>query len=99
MALALAMALQELATNAVKYGALSNETGTIRIAWSVQSGESGPRLHLKWEESGGPAVQPPSRRGFGSRLIERSLSQDLDGTAQIAFPATGVVCIVDAPLT
>jgi PAS domain S-box-containing protein len=99
MALALAMALQELATNAVKYGALSNETGAIRIVWSVQQGEGGLRLHLKWEESGGPAVQPPSRRGFGSRLIERSLSQDLDGTAQIVFQATGAVCIVDAPLT
>ncbi|MBJ6124361.1 PAS domain-containing sensor histidine kinase [Microvirga splendida] len=98
MALALAMALQELATNAVKYGALSNETGAIGIAWSVQPGTDGPRLHLQWEESGGPAVRPPSRRGFGSRLIERSLSQDLDGTAQIAFPTTGVVCIVDAPL-
>ncbi|WP_196262947.1 PAS domain-containing sensor histidine kinase [Microvirga terrestris] len=99
MALALAMALQELATNAVKYGALSNEAGVIRIAWGVQQGESGPRLHLKWEESGGPTVRSPLRRGFGSRLIERSLSQDLDGTAQIVFPATGVVCIVDAPLT
>jgi PAS domain S-box-containing protein len=98
MALAVAMALQELATNAVKYGALSNEAGTITIAWSVHPGDTGPRLHLKWEESGGPVVLPPSRRGFGSRLIERSLSQDLDGTAQIAFPATGVVCIVDAPL-
>ncbi|KFG67276.1 PAS domain S-box protein [Microvirga sp. BSC39] len=99
MALAVAMALQELATNAVKYGALSNEAGTIRIVWSVHPGDTGPRLHLKWEESGGPVVWPPSRRGFGSRLIERSLSQDLDGTAQIAFPSTGVVCIVDAPLT
>ncbi|MFC1456773.1 PAS domain S-box protein [Microvirga arabica] len=99
MALAIAMALQELATNAVKYGALSNEAGMIRIAWNVHSGDTGPRLHLKWEESGGPAVQAPSRRGFGSRLIERSLSQDLDGKAQIQFPATGVVCIVDAPLT
>ncbi|MEE1657239.1 PAS domain S-box protein [Microvirga sp. CF3062] len=99
MALALAMALQELATNAVKYGALSNDMGMISIAWSVQRGDSGPRLHLKWEESGGPAVHPPSRRGFGSRLIERSLSQDLDGKAQIAFLASGVVCIVDAPLT
>jgi PAS domain S-box-containing protein len=99
MALALAMALQELATNAVKYGALSNEAGMIRIAWSVHPGDTGPRLHLKWEESGGPVVQPPARRGFGSRLIERSLSQDLDGTAKIAFPATGVVCTVDAPLT
>ncbi len=99
MALALAMALQELATNAVKYGALSNETGAIKIAWSVQSGGTGPRLHLRWEETGGPAVRRPLRRGFGSRLIERSLSQDLDGTAEISFPASGVVCIVDAPLT
>ncbi|MCD6071254.1 MAG: hypothetical protein K0S42_1770, partial [Microvirga sp.] len=73
MALALAMALQELATNAVKYGALSNETGAIKIAWSVQSGGTGPRLHLRWEETGGPAVRRPLRRGFGSRLIERSL--------------------------
>ncbi|MCC2651038.1 MAG: hypothetical protein K0Q60_1193 [Microvirga sp.] len=99
MALALAMALQELATNAVKYGALSNETGAIKIAWSVQPGGTGPRLHLRWEETGGPAVRRPLRRGFGSRLIERSLSQDLDGTAEISFPASGVVCIVDAPLT
>ena len=99
MALALAMALQELATNAVKYGALSNETGAIKISWSVQPGGTGPRLHLRWEETGGPAVRRPLRRGFGSRLIERSLSQDLDGTAEISFPASGVVCIVDAPLT
>ncbi len=99
MALALAMALQELATNAVKYGALSTETGEIRIAWNVQATGSGPRLHLRWEESGGPTVQPPSRRGFGSRLIERSLSHDLGGTARIEFPATGLVCTVDAPLS
>ncbi|MBQ0822141.1 PAS domain S-box protein [Microvirga sp. HBU67558] len=97
-ALALAMALQELATNAVKYGALSNETGAIRIAWSVQATRSEPRLHLRWEERGGPAVRPPSRRGFGSRLIERSLSQDLGGTTRIEFPQTGVICTVDAPL-
>jgi PAS domain S-box-containing protein len=99
MALALAMALQELATNAVKYGALTNETGAIRISWSVQHTGTGPRLHLQWEESGGPVVLPPARRGFGSRLIERSLSHDLDGTARIEFLATGVVCTVDAPLT
>jgi len=98
-ALALAMALQELATNAVKYGSLSNESGAIRIAWSVQPAGSGPRLHLRWEESGGPPVRLPSRRGFGSRLIERSLSLDLGGTARIEFPATGVVCTVDAPLS
>jgi two-component sensor histidine kinase len=98
MALALAMALQELATNAVKHGALSNALGEIRLTWNVDHDEPA-RLHLRWEESGGPLIQAPTRRGFGSRLIERSLAHDLGGTARIAFPSTGVVCIVDAPLT
>ena len=97
MALALAMALQELATNAVKYGALSDAAGEIRLTWHVEQDDPA-RLHLRWEESGGPPVQAPTRRGFGTRLIERSLAQDLDGTARIAFTATGVVCTVDAPL-
>jgi len=98
MALALAMALQELATNAVKYGALSNATGEITVTWDVQRDASSARLHLRWKESGGPPVQAPTRRGFGSRLIERSLAQDLSGRVQIAFHCTGVVCTVDAPL-
>jgi PAS domain S-box-containing protein len=95
MALALAMALQELATNAVKYGALSNATGEVRIAWT--DGED--RLHLIWRETGGPPVKPPSRRGFGTRLIERSLASDLNGEVRIRFEPTGLVCTVDAPLT
>ncbi|HEV2605209.1 MAG TPA: PAS domain S-box protein [Microvirga sp.] len=94
MALALAMALQELATNAVKYGALSNETGQVRIAWRDGDG----RLHLTWTEQGGPPVKAPSRRGFGTRLIERSLASDLDGEVRIAFEPSGLVCTVDAPL-
>ncbi|MDP8919385.1 MAG: PAS domain-containing protein, partial [Pseudomonadota bacterium] len=98
MALAFAMALQELATNAVKYGALSNADGEVHIAWSVRHAGSQRRLHLSWTESGGPAVEPPKRRGFGTRLIERSLAQDLDGDAQIQFVPTGVVCTVDASL-
>ncbi|MDG2570661.1 HWE histidine kinase domain-containing protein [Vibrio parahaemolyticus] len=97
MALALAMVLQELATNAVKYGALSNPTGEIRITWKVE-GEAPARLHFQWEESGGPPVQVPSRRGFGTRLIERSLAQDLDGDVRIEFASTGVTCTVDAPI-
>ncbi|WP_114943688.1 PAS domain-containing sensor histidine kinase [Microvirga calopogonii] len=97
MALAIAMALQELATNAVKYGALSNAVGEVHVAWFVkQSGEK--RLHLTWSESGGPRVQPPQRRGFGTRLIERSLAQDLDGEVQITFAPSGVICTVDAPI-
>jgi two-component sensor histidine kinase len=99
MSLALAMALHELATNAVKYGALANKTGTIDVSWSVQNGAAPPRLSLHWAEAGGPPVTAPRRRGFGSRLIERSLAQDLDGEVKIAFEPAGVVCSVDAPLT
>ena len=97
MALALAMALQELATNAVKYGSLSNATGEIRLSWNVEQGDPA-RLHLRWEESGGPPVPTPTRRGFGSRLIERSLAHDLGGTARIEFRSGGIICAVDAPL-
>ena len=98
-ALSFAMILQELATNAVKYGALSNATGEIGIAWDVEHAEPFPRLHLRWEETGGPPVRAPARRGFGTRLIERSLAQDLGGDVRISFAATGVVCIVTAPLS
>jgi two-component sensor histidine kinase len=97
-ALALAMALQELATNAVKYGALSTETGTVRIEWRLDRDEAPPRLHLEWMESGGPPVTRPNRRGFGTRLIERGLAQDLDGEVRIEFAPAGVICTVDAPL-
>jgi PAS domain S-box-containing protein len=96
-ALALAMAVQELATNAVKYGALSNPEGSIAISWRVAPGAPA-MLHLRWEESGGPPVEPPARRGFGSRLIERSLAHELEGSVRIDFARTGVVCTVDAPL-
>ncbi len=95
-ALALSMALQELATNAVKYGALSNETGKIVIRWAVNGS---PRLSLVWTESGGPPVAAPGRRGFGSRLIERSLASDLGGRADLQFHAGGVVCTIEAPLS
>ena len=98
MALALAMALQELATNAVKYGALSNAKGKVHITWTVQNGVLPPRLALRWIEREGPPVEAPHRRGFGSRLIERSLAQDLNGTVQIEFASHGVECIVDAPI-
>jgi two-component sensor histidine kinase len=95
MALALAMALHELATNAVKYGALANVTGQVSIAWR----DGDDRLHLTGAEAGGPPVSAPRRRGFGTRLIERSLASDLDGEVRITFEPTGLVCTVDAPLT
>jgi two-component sensor histidine kinase len=98
MALALAMALQELATNAVKYGALSNGSGQIRVRWKLNGASAPHRLLLMWEEADGPTVQKPARRGFGTRLIERSLAHDLNGEVRIEFASTGVVCSVDAPL-
>jgi len=99
MALAIALALQELATNAVKYGALSNATGVVRIMWRIACAAANRRLVLRWEEAGGPAVDPPSRRGFGSRLIERSFAMELGGQATMEFHPEGVRCTVDAPLT
>ncbi|GEP02111.1 sensor histidine kinase [Methylobacterium oxalidis] len=98
MSLAIAMAIQELATNAVKYGALSSESGAVEIDWSVRNGSVPPRLAFRWSEVGGPTVRPPKRRGFGSRLIERNLARDLDGAVEIRFEPAGVVCTVDAPI-
>jgi PAS domain S-box-containing protein len=98
MALSLSMALHELATNAVKYGALSTIDGQVRIAWQVAPGAVHPRLSLTWTETGGPPVSPPTRRGFGSRLIERGLASELSGEAHIDFQPSGVVCRIEAGL-
>ena len=100
MALSLSMALHELATNAVKYGSLSVPRGRVNIAWTVtpKSASGPPRLSLTWTESEGPPVSPPSRRGFGSRLIERGLAAELSGEARIDFQPDGVVCHIEAGL-
>lgn len=98
MALALSLALHELATNAAKYGALSNADGQVHLTWMVDHTKSSPLLLLRWEEKGGPAVKPPSRKGFGSRLIERSLAYDLNGEVRIEYAPTGLICSVEAPL-
>ncbi|WP_443136822.1 sensor histidine kinase [Methylobacterium sp. Leaf85] len=97
LALSIAMALHELGTNAVKYGSLSREGGTVTISWSVVK-EPETRLLLRWSESGGPPVTKPTRTGFGSRLIERSLARELDGEVQLMFAASGVVCSIEAPV-
>jgi two-component sensor histidine kinase len=81
----------------VKYGALSNRSGTVEVSWTVQNGAAPPRLNLRWVEAGGPPVVAPRRRGFGSRLVERSLAHDLAGRVDITFAPSGVVCSVDAP--
>jgi PAS domain S-box-containing protein len=95
---AIAMALNELATNAVKYGALSAAGGHVKVEWTIESAPSGPRrLKLRWQERGGPAVSPPSRRGFGTELIEGAIAYELRGTAAMSFEPEGVVCRVDVP--
>jgi PAS domain S-box-containing protein len=98
MALSLSMALHELATNATKYGALSVPDGQVRIEWTVTPGLAAARLTLTWTEFGGPPVTVPTRRGFGSRLIERGLTADLSGEARIDFAPEGVICRIEAGL-
>jgi light-regulated signal transduction histidine kinase (bacteriophytochrome)/ActR/RegA family two-component response regulator len=93
-ALALSLAIHELATNAAKFGALSVDGGRVAIRWSLT--ESGG-LDLSWTESGGPAVVPPTRRGFGSTLIERALAMETEGQATLRYLADGVICDVALP--
>ncbi len=96
-ALLLAMALHELATNAVKYGALSNAAGTVALSWHVAQDAEGKSLRLEWRESGGPPVGPPARKGFGSTLIERALRQE-HGHSCFEFHPDGVVCTLEMKL-
>lgn len=97
-ALALTMALHELCTNALKYGALSAEHGRVLIEWKITGRRDDPRLRFVWTERDGPAVQPPQHKGFGSQLIERLLAAEFSGEVVLAFEAAGIVCAVDAPL-
>lgn len=98
MAVALGMAFHELATNAVKFGALSVPAGHIDIDWTEHAGSGGQRLHLTWVERGGPRVTPPVHKGFGSRLIAEGLAFDLDGEVQVDYPPEGIRCTVDVPM-
>jgi two-component system, chemotaxis family, CheB/CheR fusion protein len=97
-ALALSMALHELATNAGKYGSLSVPTGKVTVTWATRSKDQRLWLYLQWTEAGGPIVEPPTRRGFGSRLIEEGVPYELDGEVTHEFPRSGVTCTIDVPL-
>jgi PAS domain S-box-containing protein len=100
VAVTLAMALHELMTNAAKYGALSVPEGQVAVTWSLQDiAEGRQQLDQAWEERGGPKVMPPTRKGFGSRLIERQLPLEFDGGAAITYAPEGVVCRLQIPLT
>nr|WP_294544719.1 CheR family methyltransferase [uncultured Rhodopila sp.] len=97
--LALAMAIHELASNAAKYGSLSNGSGSLSVTWAVEQRPHGPVLALNWSETGGPVVRPPTRRGFGSTLIERGLAHELDAEVTQAFLPEGLRCTIAIPMT
>jgi two-component sensor histidine kinase len=94
--LPLAMVLNELCTNAVKYGALSNPKGRVEITAAVD--DSQQQFRLTWTERDGPTVHAPTRRSFGMRLIEHSFINQLKGQSQLTFDPSGVVCVLDIPL-
>ncbi|WP_026617605.1 PAS domain S-box protein [Ensifer aridi] len=94
LALALSMAFHELCTNAAKYGALTTSEGKININWHI-----GDHLRIRWQETGGPRVEPPTSRGFGSRLLERALTREVGGKVNLSFAPTGVIFEVEASLT
>jgi len=94
----LSLIVHEIATNAAKYGALSNDTGTIRLDWEILTETAQPKLSLIWAEAGGPHVTAPVKRGFGSRLIERSARDQLGGEATVDFLPGGVVYTITGSL-
>jgi two-component sensor histidine kinase len=98
LAVVLSMIVHEMATNAAKYGALSNDSGFIRLDWEVSAESAGSKLRLIWTEAGGPHVVAPVQRGFGSRLIERSARDQLGGEATVDFLPHGVVYTVTCSL-
>jgi two-component sensor histidine kinase len=86
----LALALHELATNATKYGALSSAEGTVRLSWTVGSGEDRSGVRLSWVESGGPAARTPQRRGFGTRLLTALVEYELEGRVELNYESSGL---------
>ena len=98
LATALGLGIHEMATNAVKYGALSVAGGRVKIDWTVDDDAVPPRLNLTWAETGGPPVSMPAKKGFGATLIERTLKSEAGGATRLTFAPGGVVLSLDAPL-
>lgn len=96
-ALALSVVFNELATNALKYGAWSNAKGKVRIEWNTRQRPGGSHLVLKWQETGGPLVKPPSHKGFGSNAIERGLTDQFGAEVLLDYRPDGLVCTIDIP--
>lgn len=95
-AVALAMLIHELATNAIKYGALATDMGTVDITTAIDTSGAEPMIRLVWREQGGPAVVPPTRTGFGTKLIRRGIANHRLADATLEFAAGGVVCTIVA---
>src|SRR5262249_46503520 len=93
---ALTLALNELATNAAKCRALSNESGRVDVRWWLAPKEAGQELHFTWIERDGPEVSAPPRPGFGLRLVRKSFPAEFNGRASVTFPAAGLVCTLVA---
>ena len=98
-AVTLTLAFHELATNAAKYGALSTDKGRVNIFWAAQPADDAKEVLLKWQESGGPPVAPPSRKGFGTMLIEKVLAYEAEGDAKLEFLPAGVAFVFRLPLS
>ncbi|MFL6579050.1 MAG: chemotaxis protein CheB [Povalibacter sp.] len=96
-AVPIAMALHELCTNAVKYGAFSVDRGRVKLEWSVTKAPE-TRLRMEWKEIDGPPVKVPTHRGFGSMMVEQALAYEFGGTATIQFLTDGVLCVIDGPM-
>jgi len=98
-AVSLTMAFHELATNAGKYGSLSVVGGRVNVDWRVDSASNPTFIEIDWREAGGPQVSPPTRRGFGSRLVETGLAREFDGQIELHFAPEGVWCHMHLPLS
>lgn len=99
VALVLGMAAHELATNAVRHGALSVPAGEVAVSWHIETGASGAALVLAWDEIGGPAAAPPQRRGFGLSMLERSVINELQGAVNVTFGPGGLNARFRIPLS
>jgi two-component sensor histidine kinase len=97
-ALSLSLAVHELATNAIKYGALSNEDGKIKILWSEEEAGGDGTFFFSWTETGGPLVVTLDRKGFGTLLIARILAGDFGGDVKLGYEPTGFTCHLIAPV-
>lgn len=95
----LSLILHELGTNAAKYGGLSQHDGRVHVSWQVEEGDYGRRVRLVWQERGGPRVEPPTQKGFGTRLIERAGAYELEGQVELDYAPDGLRCEVNFPLT